>query len=246
MPPLTPFGVALIMIAVMPLVVALSIRIFYPRLAPRQSHDFISALSPDQIFALAEDLFPKRGVFGYGRWWARTTPAPQTCRFATYPVPYISFGGLWIVLMGRSEQVTIRATAQPGGTHVQISARGYAAQDQGYLLREQIVTLEGIPAAAIQTAPDRQATIIADGNGWCCSACQGYVRQDATICKHCKQPLTSLQTTLTGLVAQARQQQATPIIANGTGWRCGVCQGYVRRDATICKHCGHALRAPVT
>jgi hypothetical protein len=244
MPPLTPVGLALLIIAIMPTVVAVSIRILYPRLAPRQSHDLISALSPDQIFALAEELFPRRGVFGFGRWWARTTPAPQIRRFATYPVPYISFGGLLIMLMGRGEQVTVRATAQPDGTHVQISVCGYAAQGQGHMLREQITTLESLPAAAIQLAPNGQATIIPDGNGWRCSACQGYVRQDASSCKHCKQMLTSRQTTLTGLVAQARQQQATAIIGNGTGWRCGACQGYVRHDATDCKHCGQALRAP--
>lgn len=246
MPPITPFGYVLISAALLPLLLALAIRLFYPRFAPKQSHVLISALAPEQIFTLADGRFPKRGVFGSGRWWARATPAPDVRRFTTYPLPYSSFGGLWIVLMGQGEQVTIQANTQVDGTHVQIQTQGYAAQDQGLALAEQLTELARLPATTLQMALVGTATIIPDTRGWRCSACQGYVRQDATTCKHCHQPLTNQLAQLQGLLAHAHQQHAHPIIAAGTGWQCSACRGYVRQDATTCKHCGVALHGPTT
>jgi hypothetical protein len=44
-----------------------------------------------------------------------------------------------------------------------------------------------VTASAPAPASVAQAAIVADGAGWRCAACGGYVRQDATFCKHCKQ-----------------------------------------------------------
>jgi len=40
-------------------------------------------------------------------------------------------------------------------------------------------------------SPEARGAIVADGAGWRCAACGGYVRRDAIFCKHCKQPFTS-------------------------------------------------------
>jgi hypothetical protein len=44
-----------------------------------------------------------------------------------------------------------------------------------------------VAASGPQPAPDTRGSIVPDGVGWRCAACGGYVRQDATFCKHCKQ-----------------------------------------------------------
>jgi len=46
----------------------------------------------------------------------------------------------------------------------------------------QLVAASGPPPA-----PDTRSSIVPDSVGWRCAACGGYVRQDATFCKHCKQ-----------------------------------------------------------
>jgi len=45
-------------------------------------------------------------------------------------------------------------------------------------------------AAGPPPSAEAQGAIIPDGAGWRCGSCSGYVRQDATFCKHCKQPFT--------------------------------------------------------
>jgi len=44
-----------------------------------------------------------------------------------------------------------------------------------------------VAASGSQPAPNTRGSIVPDGVGWRCAACGGYVRQDATFCKHCKQ-----------------------------------------------------------
>jgi hypothetical protein len=61
-----------------------------------------------------------------------------------------------------------------------LSFRYEAAQIVGQLLS----------AARPQPQPGEQGAIVADNVGWRCGACGGYVREDATFCKHCKQPFT--------------------------------------------------------
>lgn len=39
------------------------------------------------------------------------------------------------------------------------------------------------------TVPEGSTFLISDGRGWQCSACHGYLRPDATFCKHCKKPI---------------------------------------------------------
>jgi hypothetical protein len=42
-----------------------------------------------------------------------------------------------------------------------------------------------------QRQPGEQGAIVPDGKGWRCGACGGYVREDASFCKHCKQPFNA-------------------------------------------------------
>jgi len=60
------------------------------------------------------------------------------------------------------------------------SCHSEASQIVGILLR----------AAGPQLSARSQGTIIPDGVGWRCGSCGGYVRQDATFCKHCKRPFS--------------------------------------------------------
>lgn len=43
-------------------------------------------------------------------------------------------------------------------------------------------------AAGPPPTTEAPGTIVPDGVGWRCGSCGGYVRQDATFCKHCKRP----------------------------------------------------------
>lgn len=43
-------------------------------------------------------------------------------------------------------------------------------------------------AAGPPPSAEAQGAIVPDGVGWRCGSCGGYVRQDATFCKHCKRP----------------------------------------------------------
>ncbi len=45
-----------------------------------------------------------------------------------------------------------------------------------------------LQAAGPPPEPEAHSAIVSDGSGWRCGACGGYVRRDATFCKHCKQP----------------------------------------------------------
>jgi hypothetical protein len=60
------------------------------------------------------------------------------------------------------------------------SCRSEASQIVAMLLR----------AAGPPPTAEAQGAIIPDGVGWRCGSCGGYVRQDATFCKHCKRPFS--------------------------------------------------------
>jgi hypothetical protein len=60
------------------------------------------------------------------------------------------------------------------------SCHSEARQIVGILLR----------AAGPPPAAEAQGAIVPDGVGWRCGSCGGYVRQDATFCKHCKRPFS--------------------------------------------------------
>lgn len=46
-------------------------------------------------------------------------------------------------------------------------------------------------AASPANLPEGSAFLVSDGRGWRCSACQEYLRPDATFCKHCKKPIAT-------------------------------------------------------
>lgn len=59
-----------------------------------------------------------------------------------------------------------------------------------YLMKKeefQYVTLDDLRRA--EAAPEGTAAIRRTANGWVCSACNGAVREDAPLCKHCKRRL---------------------------------------------------------
>jgi hypothetical protein len=57
--------------------------------------------------------------------------------------------------------------------------------ETGQIVRQLLV------AVGPQPQGGEQGMIVPDGIGWRCGSCGGYVREDATFCKHCKQPFTA-------------------------------------------------------
>src|SRR6266498_5194516 len=81
-------------------------------------------------------------------------------------------------------------------------------------------------------------------NTWTCSVCDGYIRQDATFCKHCRASFTALTSLPQRETPSAQLAPAHPVPGPRASWTCSACGGYVRHDATFSKHCKLSFVGP--
>jgi len=71
-----------------------------------------------------------------------------------------------------------------------LSGFGYIATILSFRYEAAQIVRQLISAARPQPQPGERSAIVFDNIGWRCGACGGYVREDASFCKHCKQPFT--------------------------------------------------------
>jgi hypothetical protein len=124
-------------------------------------------------------------------------------------------------------EVSARAGVTPG--QVQLYVAALANQSVG-------ADIDARPLAGAHA-------VLGPHRTWRCSVCGGYVRQDATLCKHCKASFQSLAELMAG---PSHDPHAPAHIVRGAsgGWTCSACRGYVRQDADFCKHCKLSFSAP--
>lgn len=92
------------------------------------------------------------------------------------------------------------------------------------------------PLTAAHTVPGPR-------DSWTCSVCGGYVRRDATLCKHCKASFATLLD-LPSSAGVDPHAPARPVAGLHGRWTCSVCGGHVRQNATFCKHCKCSFSTP--
>jgi len=79
------------------LILAILIRLFHQRFAPRYNRQLVSTRSIDEVLALIGELFPARDVVGRPWVWKRSPSDPQVLELSAYPLPY--WAGCLIMLV---------------------------------------------------------------------------------------------------------------------------------------------------
>ncbi|HEY3228188.1 MAG TPA: hypothetical protein VGJ87_03150 [Roseiflexaceae bacterium] len=131
------------------LILAILIRLFHQRFAPRYNRQLVSTRSIDEVLALIGELFPARDVVGRPWVWKRSPSDPQVLELSAYPLPYwagclimlvtgIIWGFVAWVILGRRERVTIRLATAGEGVSIQIHALGNAATAKAQILAARL------------------------------------------------------------------------------------------------------------
>lgn len=127
------------------------------------------------------------------------------------------------------EEISGRADASPGQVQLYIATLVQPANS------EDATGTDGLVPA--HPMLDRQ-------NRWTCSVCGGFIRQDATSCKHCKASFAALAGLPLPATPGTHLAPAHPVPSPRESWTCSLCNGYVRHDATFCRHCKLSFVGP--